>query len=99
MHEPPPTFPPLGSCIASFAESMASIHSNRDSFPGDRTSPRSLPGNDGWGGAYARLGVAVYLLYPEMKDRMPETVDFGGSLGSVTRKEGWSKALRVSVLI
>jgi len=54
-------------------------------------------GNDSWGGAYAPLGVAIYLLYPEMKNRMSETVDFGGSLGSVTRKEGWSRALRASV--
>jgi hypothetical protein len=32
-----------------------------------------------------------------MKDHMSETVDFSGSLGSPTRKEGWSKALRASV--
>jgi hypothetical protein len=54
-------------------------------------------GNDSWGGPYGPLGEAIYLLYPGMKDHMSETVDFSGSLGSPTRKEGWSKALRASV--
>jgi len=50
-----------------------------------------------WGGALGSMGEAIRLLYPELKGRMSETVDFGGSLGSITRKEGWSKALRASV--
>jgi hypothetical protein len=57
----------------------------------------AMHGNDSWGGCYSPAGVAIYLLYPAMKDRMAEAVDFGGSLGSITRKEGWSKALRASV--
>jgi hypothetical protein len=57
----------------------------------------AVHGNDSWGGPYGPLGIAIYQLYLEMKDRMAETVDFGGALGSVTRKEGWSKALRASV--
>jgi hypothetical protein len=54
-------------------------------------------GNDSWGGPYGPLGVAIYKLYPEMKDRMAETIDFGGTLGLIARKDAWSKALRASI--
>jgi len=53
--------------------------------------------NDAWGGSYGPMGIAVSMLYPDLKARMEEKVDFGGSVGAVTRKEGWSKALRASV--
>ena len=62
-----------------------------------RADDISKHGNDSWGGPYGPLGEAIYLLYPEMKERMLETVDFEGTLGSITRKAGWSKALRASV--
>jgi len=50
-----------------------------------------------WGGAFGPMGEAITLLYPEMKDRMSEKVDYGGNIGLVTRKIGWSTALRRSV--
>jgi len=50
-----------------------------------------------WGGSFGPMGEAVWRLYGPMKSRMSEVVDFGGSIGRVARKTGWSKALRASV--
>lgn len=53
--------------------------------------------NDAWGGAYGYIGRAISILYPDLKSRLDESVDFGGTLGRLLRRAGWSKALRASV--
>ncbi|CAM4011148.1 hypothetical protein [Paracidovorax anthurii] len=54
-------------------------------------------GNDSWGGYLGPAGDAVRMVWPQVQDRMGETVSYGGSLGTITRKDAWAKALRASV--
>ena len=50
-----------------------------------------------WGGKYGGVGVAVARIFPQLKERLQETVDFGGNIGPTTRQKGWSQMLRASV--
>jgi hypothetical protein len=55
-----------------------------------------IPG-EGFGSGAGPWGWAVKTVWPAIQDRMDETVDFGGSLGSIRRGDGWGKMLRASI--
>ncbi|WP_183082127.1 hypothetical protein [Paraburkholderia sp. BL23I1N1] len=54
-------------------------------------------GNDSWGGYFGKSGNAIRLLWPQVRDLMAQTVNYGGSIGTTTRQTAWANALRASV--
>jgi len=60
-------------------------------------SPKGEIPGDGFGSNAGPWGWAVSIVWPAIKDQMDETVDYGGTIGTVTRREGWSKLLRASI--
>ncbi|MDP9000700.1 MAG: fibronectin type III domain-containing protein [Myxococcota bacterium] len=54
-------------------------------------------GNGGWGGYFGQVGDAIRLLWPELQAAMPATGNYGGTLGTTTRRAAWGAALRASV--
>jgi hypothetical protein len=57
----------------------------------------SYPANAGWGGYFGPIGEAIRLTWPALEGALDSPLDFGGTIASVTRRAGWSKALRASV--
>ena len=55
-----------------------------------------IPG-EGFGSGAGPWGWAVATVWPALRDRMDEQVDFGGKLGTLTRRKGWGKLLRASI--
>lgn len=58
---------------------------------------QSYPANAGWGGYFGPIGEAIRLTWPALSDSLTANVAYGGTLGTVTRRAGWAKALRASV--
>jgi hypothetical protein len=58
---------------------------------------QSYPANAGWGGYFGPIGEAIHLTWPALSASLTATVAYGGTIGSVTRRAGWAKALRASV--
>ena len=54
-------------------------------------------GNGNWGGYFGQVGHAITLLWPQLQNRMQESVVYGGTLGQTSRKMAWARALRASV--
>lgn len=54
-------------------------------------------GNGSWGGWLGEAGEAVRLLKTPLAADFDATVDFGGSIGSTTRRAAWATALRAGV--
>jgi len=58
---------------------------------------QSYAANAGWGGYFGPIGEAIHLTWPALSDGLIETVTYGGTLGSSTRRAAWANALRASV--
>ncbi|MDP9151313.1 MAG: hypothetical protein M3O36_15430 [Myxococcota bacterium] len=54
-------------------------------------------GNGGWGGYLGQVGNAIRLLWPQLQGSMLATVNYGGALGTTSRRSAWGTALRASV--
>lgn len=54
-------------------------------------------GNDSWGGFFGEAGEAIRLLKNPLAADLNATVDYGGSIGSTTRRAAWATALRAGV--
>jgi hypothetical protein len=87
--------PALIQVVIKSIDYVFTDYARKENALGDATTP----GLDSlqWGGTYGPIGEAIWLLYPELKAPMEEKVEFGGTLGTVTREAGWSRALRASI--
>lgn len=56
-------------------------------------------GNSSWGGGFGPLGNAIRLLWAQINtgSTMSTTIAYGGTYGTISRTNAWSKALRASV--
>lgn len=54
-------------------------------------------GNDSWGGWFGEAGEAIRLLKTQLSADLDTAVDYGGSIGSTTRRVAWATALRAGV--
>jgi hypothetical protein len=56
----------------------------------------AVPG-EGFGSGAGPWGWAVATVWPAIRNRMNEMVDFGGKLGVLPRRDGWGTMLRASI--
>ena len=66
-------------------------------YAADPTNYMGSFGNSSWGGPMGDPGSAIVQLWTQLQPYMTDTVAYGGSIGTVTRAQGWSQTLRASV--
>lgn len=84
---------------AVVAQVIAGIDALTTAYAAAPTTYMGNFGNSSWGGYFGPVGDAIMRLWPQINTgtTMSTTVDYGGSLGSVSRTAAWSAALRASI--
>ena len=84
---------------AALSQVIAAIDAIVTGYSANTEPADGWSGVSGWGGAYGPMGDAIRLLWPQINTgtTMSTEVAYGGTLGTMTRTQAWSAALRASV--
>ena len=84
---------------AALSQIIAAVDSMVTAYSAAPTTYMGSFGNPSWGGYFGPVGDAIRLLWPQLSSGsvMSTTVAYGGTLGTISRAQAWSTALRASV--